>query len=237
MDEEAEPLVPLQDQRVFGAGVKRKRVTFVPAEAISTQNATKSTNHSASAVGDRYLSLVLEDRRTTTESRVDKNVDPKSTASTIIEKSNAENVLCEICDLPIESGSDGSFVGVKPHESSLVHQLCLPHSRPPSHLDRNRHGLKYLSSYGWDPDSGLGLGATGAGIRVPIKGKLKNDTIGLGMELEGKKGTKVSQEKQVKKQDAKSVRKRVHDDTIRRKRLQEMFYYNEDVERYLGSGP
>lgn len=45
--------------------------------------------------------------------------------------------------------------------------------------------MRYLSSYGWDPDSRLGLGATGReGIREPVRTRPKNDTVGLGMNLD-----------------------------------------------------
>lgn len=130
--------------------------------------------------------------------------------------------------------TDASTGDIKPHETSLVHQVCLAHSHPPSHLDRNRAGVKYLSSYGWDPDSRLGLGAKGEGVRVPIKAKVKNDTVGLGVERAISKGQVVA--KKVERLDAKGLRRKELEGKKREKRLQQMFYGADDVEKYLGTG-
>lgn len=50
--------VPLVDQRVFGAGIKRKRIAFVPAttEQTSIPKASSTTENA----GARYLSIVLK---------------------------------------------------------------------------------------------------------------------------------------------------------------------------------
>ena len=97
-------------------------------------------------------------------------------------------------------------------------------------MDRSRQGFKYLSSYGWDPDSRQGLGATGKGIRAPIKAKVKNDTVGLGAKT--KEAAKPLDAK-VERLDAKQVRKKDMEDRRKRERLQEIFYRNDDVEKYL----
>ena len=110
--------------------------------------------------------------------------------------------------------------------------VCLTHSYPPSHLDRSRQGLKYLSSYGWDPDSRQGLGITGEGIRAPIKAKFKNDTVGLGVRIKGYK--KAPRTTAVERKDAKQVRRMDMKERRTRERLQEMFYGSDDVEKYLG---
>ena len=75
----------------------------------------------------------------------------------------------------------------------------------------------------------LGLGANGEGIRAPLKGVMKNDTVGLGV----KKG-QVGEKKVVRRLDAKGVRRKDDEDRKRGEKLQEMFYGNLDVERYLG---
>ena len=121
-----------------------------------------------------------------------------------------------------------------PHEASLAHQVCLIPSYPPSHLDRNRKGLAYLSAYGWDPDSRLGLGATGHGIRFPIKTKRKDDKMGIGMVLP-KEGDRRKKEK-VEKLDAGKIRKLHEKDKKKGEKLRETFYRNDDMARYLGGG-
>src|SRR5438045_5191515 len=155
MDEQNpdEYIIPLQDQRVFGAGIRRKRVQFVPSSSHLTKSTQTSVTKSG-ATGDFYLSLVL----------------PKSNEGK--ERSPAEsNTLCEVCNIPLgPENSDNKATGKPtvpdvPHESLLAHQVCLSHSHPPSHLDRSRKGLQYLESYGWDPDSRKGLGREGQGIR------------------------------------------------------------------------
>ena len=50
---------PLEAQRVFGAGLKRKRIDFVPAESLSSTDVAPQPNTSSS-IGDRYLSIVLK---------------------------------------------------------------------------------------------------------------------------------------------------------------------------------
>jgi len=222
---------PLEAQRVFGAGLKRKRIDFVPAESLSSTDVAPQPNTSSS-IGDRYLSIVLKNGAFP--------MDPDAIDTKL---SNApkrpprqqhilKDAVCQVCNLPINAKDDAITTTSKPHESSMAHQICLTHSHPPSHLDRNRQGLKYLSSYGWDPDSRLGLGAAGEGILAPMKVKAKDDTVGLGIKLKGAKAPA----KKVERLDAKQTRKREMDDRKKRERLQEMFYRNDNVERYLGGG-
>lgn len=107
------------------------------------------------------------------------------------------------------------------------------HSHPPSHLDRNNIGLKYLTSHGWDPDSRQGLGVGGAGIRIPVKAKEKNDTIGIGIDS-SKHGRQLAAPAITKRLNAKQVRRLEEEDKKRREKLQRMFYQNDDVAKYLG---
>ena len=223
-----EYLVPLDDQRVFGAGIKRKRVQFVPAAPTDNLQPAPPVIHERNA-GDRYLSIVLP-----SESRKENGA--AYTLSSSNESTDAtsqilpvEDVVCSVCHFPIDSLPSTSS---KPHEASLVHQVCLTNSHPPSHLDRTSHGLKYLFSYGWNPDSRLGLGPKGEGIREPLKGKVKNDTVGLGVKAARK--TRLVVENKVQTLDAKGLRKRDVEDRKKRERLQEMFYGNGELERYLG---
>lgn len=217
--------IPLQDQKVFGAGIKRKRVKFVPStEPSATVQA--SSNASTRSVGDFYLSLVLKDSKDAS-----KQTPPVVSRSTELPSQPAIET-CEICNLPIQTHDTLEGSNLRPHEASLAHQVCLTHSHPPSHLDRNRKGLAYLSSYGWDPDSRLGLGASGQGIQFPIKTKPKDDKMGIGVVLP--KVSERRKKEKVEKLDAGKVRKMHEKDKRRAEKLREMFYRNDDVERYLG---
>ena len=228
MEHDEEYFVPSEDQRVFGAGIKRKRVTFVPAATAESPLLAPSAVRSDNAA-ERYLSIVFPSDPKTHNNSTRTSEIRTNTAKSTSPIPNIAETFCSICKLPLNSDTETSPATAKPHESSLVHQLCLAHSHPPSHLDRSRHGLKYLSSYGWDPDSRLGLGAKGEGIKAPLKGVMKNDTVGLGV----KKG-QVREKKLVRRLDAKGVKRKDDEDRRRGKRLQEMFYGNADVERYLG---
>ncbi|KAL8829507.1 MAG: hypothetical protein Q9191_001979 [Dirinaria sp. TL-2023a] len=243
-EEEEEPnRNPLQNQKFFGAGLKRKRIQFVPAAAVKNEptaapKISSSSSSSSSNAGDRYLSIVLPRKGQQIAQTDNNNISHNDTAQSASQPSATpeENPTCEICHLPLHSTADSQLPAAppKPHETSLVHQFCLSHSTPPSHLDRSRAGLKYLSSYGWDPDSRRGLGVNGEGIRVPLKPRIKNDTVGLGMDVAlKKKGIVLEKKKRVERLDAKGVRKKDAEERKRRERLQELFYQSEDLEKYL----
>ena len=231
MDEDEEYYtVPLTDQAVFGAGLKRKRVPFIPA---STSYAGTPQCPSPTVASSKYLSVVLPNAASALS---------PSTGSAEINPPIPQVRICEVCSLPLptlrerEIPGDDEAAPVRSsilHAATLVHQVCLAHSYPPSHLDRTRKGLKYLSSYGWDPDERLGLGRKGGeGRLAPVKAKEKNDTLGLGAKLRKSSGT--SEAKKVKTLDAKAMRKKVLDDKKREEKLRRMMWGREDVERYLG---
>ncbi|KAL8758629.1 MAG: hypothetical protein Q9199_001368 [Rusavskia elegans] len=225
--DEGEYVIPLKDQSVFGAGVRRKKIDFVPSKGDEQHPVSASTTPGA---GDRYLSIVLNRLDASSGTEVNENRD----SSNLV---NTNTSICEICKLPIETkDAEAEIQSSKPHETSLAHQLCLEHSHPPSHLDRTRQGLRYLSSYGWDPDARFGLGATGTGIRIPVKTKPKNDTMGLGLVVAPSSTTNKVSKPAVKKLDAKKTRKAEESAKREREKLRNMFYEREDVERYLGSG-
>lgn len=239
---EEEYFIPLQDQRVFGAGISKKKITFV-AESPSTsilplKPATKS------AASDIYLSIVLGKKDTTRSEDATTTLKPTPPPPTLNqaprlgqEAHTEQPAICPICNLAISSTSDGPGGPAisRPHEAGLVHQICLQHSHPPSSIDRSRPGLKYLESYGWDPDSRRGLGPQGEGRRDPIKGKVKMDTVGLGVKLK-RRSEKMKEVARVEKLDAKKVRRMEAEGRRKGERLREMFYRGEDVERYLGGG-
>ncbi|WEW57760.1 hypothetical protein PRK78_003227 [Emydomyces testavorans] len=264
-----EYFLPLQDQRVFGAGIKRKRVHFVPAGGTELSTAE---HHSLSApatipatpipeaadlsskplsLGDKYLSIVLSksaspspspalpSATTTTSSQTPDANPTKSPSAAISEDAITTPITCDICNLPLSqpppAATDTKYPP-HPHETSLVHQASLPHSHPPSAIDRTRRGYKYLSSYGWDPDSRAGLGPTGGGIRAPIRAHMKRDTAGLGVEVKrvSEEDKRERERRKVKERlNAKQVRKREDEGKKKAEKLREMFYRSEDLDKYL----
>lgn len=226
-DADDEYCIPLVDQRVFGAGIKRKRIAFVPAENIECPI---SSTAKPSNAGSRYLSIVMNKP----SSNAARATGPDSGAPDAQEAPTT----CEICAQKVLEGS-----GVlNSHETSIAHQLCLKHSHPPSHLDRSHVGLKYLQEYGWDPDAQLGLGARKEGIRIPIKAKPKNDSAGLGllhsdeedMDRARQKRKPKPGEAQGVKLNAKEVR-RMEEEKGRRTEHLRRSVYGEDLSPYLGS--
>lgn len=228
-----EDFTPGEQQRVFGAGTKRKRIEFVVAAAPTQAIQLSPRATSAISAGDRYLNIVLKHGASTEDHESTSADVPGLDKSATQQQHELKGALCEVCNLPIDALEDARSTASTNHESTIAHMVCLTHSHPPSHLDRSRHGLKYLSSYGWDPDSRQGLGAKGEGIRAPIKAKVKNDTVGLGVRM---KGNKKPVDAKVERLDAKQVRKRDLEDRRKWERLQQMFYRNDDVPKYLGNG-
>lgn len=226
-DEDEDYYIPLEDQRVFGAGIKRKRIAFVPATTTeSTVPSTAPSTSNSNSIADRYLSLVLS-------KPTDLSTLPAAYPAPTTPAPTEPAPLCTICAQPLSPT----------HETTLAHQVCLEHSHPPSHLDRSRAGLRYLNSYGWDPDARTGLGANADGRRFPIKPIPKHDTVGLREKedveaLAARVKVRKAENKTgvVKKLGAKEVRRK--DDEMRKKaeRLRGMFYQNDEVDKYLGEG-
>jgi hypothetical protein len=249
--------IPLQDQRVFGAGIKRQRVKFVPSSSSSSITPAPGST-AAKSVSDLYLTLVLPKGAPSPETSAKSSL-PSPTPSTFVDNGlsiieTSDPQICDICRLPLSVSSSDETIAftdntssksadhqtqappprARPHEASLAHQICLTHSHPPSHLDRNRKGLAYLSAYGWDPDARRGLGAEGQGIQFPIKTKPKDDKLGIGVVLP--KSGEIKKKERTQKLDAGKVRKLQERDKRKGEKLREMFYRSEDVERYLAGG-
>ena len=208
--------------------LKKRRIEFVAA----TQDSTQYT--SSISAGELYLSLVLKSRTPSKDVGTTDTAtyDTPSGCSTVMQL-NSEDALCETCNLPLKVSDNAIRATKRPHEASIAHMVCLDHSHPPSNLDRNRLGLKCLSSYGWDPDSRLGLGVCGEGIRAPLKAKVKNDTVGLGVHLREVKGAQI---KKTVSLDAKQARRWAFESDKKRQMLREVFYENDDVLKHLGGG-
>jgi hypothetical protein len=209
--------VPLKDQRYFGAGIKRQRVHFVPSSTTESTTPAGASTPSALSASERYLQIVL------------------NKASSEVSQDKAGPKTCDICKSQYQ-GDEAA------HCSSLVHQIALPHSHPPSALDRTRKGLSILQSYGWNPDDRLGLGAQREGILHPVKAKEKRDTVGLGVNLSNdeptlkKKKKTIEKQKPVERLDAGKIRKLEQNNKKKHQRLQTLFYSNDEVDKYLGAG-
>ncbi|KAJ5677773.1 uncharacterized protein N7477_003406 [Penicillium maclennaniae] len=256
MSDDEDYFLPLEDQRVFGAGIRRKRVPFVRSSEHELST-TRPASTPATSIADTYLSIVLKttdgdlaDNVKENDSSTSKNTSrpipeghlpPVRTTQSVPPAAEAvappQKDHCEICNLPLSS-EPGTDLETRPHEASLAHQVCLNHSHPPSHLDRTRTGLRYLSTYGWNPDSRLGLGASGReGIREPLKGRIKNDKAGLGSGLD-KDGDRLPAPppppKKIQKLNAKQARKGADEARKRGDKLRNLFFQNDEVLKYLG---
>ncbi|KAK4450118.1 protein pxr1 [Podospora aff. communis PSN243] len=217
---------PLERIRPFGT-LHRKQITFVPASGNAQLNSTDATAAPKphQDVANIYLSMVLPEDVKPPDSKDEKNAAPPT--------------LCEVCNLPMDSlapqdpqSQDGPPRTATPHENSLAHQLCLPHSHPPSALDRSRMGLNYLSTHGWDPDARRGLGFEQQGIQYPVKTKVKEDRLGIGMEVPKNQPVR----KKETMLDAKKVRKMAEEEKKRAARIRQQLFMRDDLEKYFGPG-
>ena len=217
--------IPLQHQRPFGAGLHRKPISFVSA---SGGGQLKSVDDSAAGrpqqnVADIYLNLVLSEDTTRA-----KSAPPTSSSATGAEPSSPQNETCPVCKLPLQTETGT-------HAQSFAHQVCLPHSQPPSALDRTRMGLTYLSTYGWDPDARKGLGAAQQGIQFPVKARVKDDKLGIGIQVpKGLPPPPPRKKEQLL--DAKKVRKMALEERERASKIRRELFGDGKLEKYLGEG-
>lgn len=198
-------------QKPFGAGLKRKRVRFVPASTntdIPETTALPKGEKTGSEVSNLYLSLVGLGSS-------------YNSGSTSTGASTPET--CPECALPV--------IDIHTHATSTAHQSSLPHSHPPHPYDRSSLGLKVLTESGWDPDARLGLGKTGEGIRYPIKSMPKDDKLGIGVKPR-KGGVLVKVEKKVGVKQARKIEK---DKRTRRMKLMGELGNGVDVEGILNA--
>lgn len=248
-DQEEYYEIPLLNQRVFGAGLKRRRVPFVPASV----DVVATSSGDGAAVKRTYLDIVLGQQKdpsvVSSHDDQDRNGDTswrgetRPVLATTSHTKPATSELCKVCHQPI---SDSSSDLSQPHESSLAHQVCLSHVHPPSALDRERQGLHILQTQGWDPDARLGLGATGEEGRLyPVRATEKLDRLGLGHHARReeaeevgvpKREGRVKARKETAKLDAGKVRKREAEEKRKDAAMRREFYEREEVLQYLGQG-
>ncbi|KAL8747376.1 MAG: hypothetical protein Q9190_000722 [Brigantiaea leucoxantha] len=224
MADDDDYIIPLTDQRNFGAGLKRKRVQFTTADKESQPQSERLPSPTA---GDRYLSMVLKNRESNQRTTESKHSISGTHSLDQAESARKVESVCSICNLPFDPSE------ARAHETSLAHQICMSHSHPPSHLDRTRQGFKILASYDWDLDSRQGLGANGQGLRDPIKMRQKNNMAGLGMRIPTSESKKVDLHRVVQKLDAKQTRQQAEKLRKDREKLQDLFYGNEDIAKHL----
>ncbi|KAJ5757772.1 uncharacterized protein N7511_006466 [Penicillium nucicola] len=256
--DEEDYVLPPEQQRPFTSGVRRKRVKFVRSSDLDTTTTPASSATSGASISNTYLSIVMKhsEPRTSpsTPTPTEQQAPPRTAQSAPpptkaafpppteapspspepepTTRTDRQN-HCEICNLPLPTNPTD-----QPHEASLAHQVCLTHSHPPSHLDRTRQGMRYLSTYGWDPDSRRGLGAPGReGIRAPIKPRPKHDTAGLGTGLDADGDPlppKPAPPPKVQKMNAKQSAKKMAADRARGERMRKLLFANDEVMKYLG---
>ncbi|OAQ68772.1 G-patch domain-containing protein [Pochonia chlamydosporia 170] len=221
-DDSEDDDIPLHHKKPFGSGLKRKKVEFVRATESDNGIATTPKPQAASAIGDLYASIVLSDGKAKSASA------PPTTSSSPQPEAipKVEPPTCPICSLPITTS-------LKEHEASVAHQVSLPHSHPPSALDRSRMGLRALESQGWDPDARRGLGREGDGVRYPIKTKAKDDTLGIGAAELQEKQKQEPKEPPPRKLTSKELKAAVAKEKQRAERLQAEIYGRLDVDSYL----
>lgn len=255
-DVEDEEDIPLHHLKPFGTGLYKQQIKFVPASDgdLDSTSSTAAKSKPKLDIADLYLNMVLANKKTPKAKDQEKQKEEEekelsTSTNTSADPSDSSippagphpppptpipithQVTCDICSLPYEPTPAGRSA----HESSFAHQSRLPHSHPPSALDRSRMGLKTLATYGWDPDARQGLGSAAQGIQFPIKGKKKDDHLGLGIEIP-KNGVPLPKKKE-KLLDAKKVRKMQAEEKKKGERIQrELWGRGPDLERYLGKG-
>ena len=212
--------IPLQHQRPFGAGLHRKPIAFVSASAGQLKSVDDGVvKKPQQDVADIYLSMVLPD-----DAQRSKSAPPPSGTAT--QDGPSQQEICPVCRLPLVTDRGT-------HAESFAHQVCLPHSQPPSALDRTRMGLAILSAHGWDPDARKGLGAGQQGIQYPVKAKVKDDNLGIGMEVP--KGLPPPKKKE-QLLDAKKVRKMAAEEKKKAAKIRQDLFGDGKLEKYLGPG-
>ncbi|KAK4134356.1 hypothetical protein BT67DRAFT_352576, partial [Trichocladium antarcticum] len=252
--------IPLQHKRPFGSGLHRKQaIAFVPASDSGRLKSVDDTSPPAKPrpnIADLYLSMVLpKDERA--KSAPPQTSPPPPPPPPPPDPSTSPS-QCPICNLPLNhtaspSPSPSPSTSTSqpapqeppdepqpPHEYTLAHQLCLPHSHPPSSVDRSRKGLAILAAHGWDPDARRGLGAAQQGTPFPVKARAKDDRLGVGVQRpRGGKGRGPSQAGGRRTElllGARKVRKLVREEVRRGERVREELFGDGRVERYLGRG-
>ncbi|KAL1892212.1 hypothetical protein Sste5346_007168 [Sporothrix stenoceras] len=239
LNEDGASDTPLHRLPGFGTGLHRQRVPFVRAgEAPPAKGSPLAGSLPGGDVSDLYLSIVMGETKKT-KNTVQKTIETVEVAATTSTSALAAPA-CDICSLPLTTASSAA---AHHHETCLVHQVALDHSKPPSALDRGRFGLAIMSAQGWDPDSGRGLGADQQGMAYPIEVKLRPDRQALGNDpapsssssSKRPSGTVASAPapSRNRKYTRKQLRAMEEDRRRRHDRLREQIMGNKDLDKYL----
>ncbi|KAF1968623.1 hypothetical protein BU23DRAFT_602078 [Bimuria novae-zelandiae CBS 107.79] len=200
---------PFVTQPAYGRRLWQNPIPFVPATPQTPAASTPKPDGRSFA--EQYLALVFPNG-------------PPSSKSTAYP-------TCGICSAPVKESSD------RMHYLSPVHQAALPEIHTPSGIDRRRLGLRVMEKHGFDVDARMGLGSAGQGMLFPIVPKEKRDKRGLGVD---KKVVQREKREALAPKgvtlDAGQVRKLAAKQKKKHDRLQEMFYGDDRLERYLGGG-
>ncbi len=229
---------PLHRLPAFDTGLRRQRIAFVKAgETLSSPASSPACAVPSDNVAAVYLGIVLGGAAAAQTDENAATPRPQS-APPGLAASSPPAFFCEACRLPLPSSSPAA---VADHESSLVHQVALGHSKPPSALDRSRFGLAVMAAQGWDPDSGLGLGRDQQGMPYPIRARARPDRQALGADAPrdgdiaspSSSATVPSTAAGVPQNSRKHRRKMEEDRRRRHDRLREQIMGNRDLDKYL----
>ncbi|QUC19362.1 uncharacterized protein UV8b_03603 [Ustilaginoidea virens] len=219
--------VPLHHRKAFGSGLKRQRVEFVRASASDGGAAPVSAESGPdSGVGDLYASIVLGGRPAPPTRGISPSRPEPRAGAAAAAAAAAASETCAVCNVRVATSAEE-------HEASLAHQVNVPHSHPPSSLDRSRMGLRALQAQGWDPDARRGLGRRGEGVRYPLTAKPKDGTSGVGAAAPEKRRA-TDEAAPPRRLSGKELKAAVARDQARAQRLQEHIYGRVDVDAYLG---
>ena len=216
----------VQDQKPAEIpGTKRKVISFVSSgftkkEPVDLKNINNSENDArpnASDV-DLYRKIVFGRAEESTH-----NGEETPSGNLDLEQCGACGAMYHIDD-----------ASKAQHNLSIGHQLALPHSDPPSAIDRKNKGFEYMSAYGWDPDAKKGLGVEGEGILRPIKAIKKEDKFGVGAGELLKPALVKKIKNPLTRGEIKEAEHRKHKKT---QKMQDLFYGNEKVNEYFEIRP
>ncbi|CAK7263086.1 hypothetical protein SEPCBS57363_000389 [Sporothrix epigloea] len=222
---------PLHHLPGFGTGLHRKRVAFVKAGEAPATKRTPADSLSGGAVSNLYLSIVMGQAKELKELK--KTVTPNPTVDESADEPADETADCQVCRLPLTTTASAA---AHRHETCLVHQVSLDHSKPPSALDRNRFGLAIMSAHGWDPDSGRGLGVNQQGMPYPVEARLRPERQALGdtTSVNGIKGHSSPRRPAHKRNHTRKQLRAMEEDRRRRHdRLREQIMGSRDLDKYL----
>jgi hypothetical protein len=234
--------VPLNHKKAFGSSLKIKRVDFVKGSDGDLASTHTTDGPCGQTVSDLYLGVVLKNQGDSPPPNSRGNATPATRSASPSSSPEPSQAICRDCNLPLDDPTDPSTAdgaAAAKHDASMAHQVRLPHSHPPSSINRSRMGLAVLSSRGWDPDARRGLGAEEQGITHPIRAKPKDDNLGVGLEVPKDVLEKAKKPCEQKLKESKGVkrmklREKLRADKKRDQKLHDLFYGNDDVVKYLG---